>query len=399
MAREAGRPHPDTVLTGITAQEQPTKGRLRIYLGAAAGVGKTYTMLEEAHRRKARGTDMVVGWVQTHGRVHTAEQIGDLEIVPPREIAYRGVTLKEMDIDAVLRRHPQVVLVDELAHTNTPGSTHEKRYQDVLELLDAGITVISTLNIQHLESLNDTVQQLTGVAVRETLPDWVVEQADEVELIDMTPRALIQRMKHGNIYPPARARRALDNFFTPGNLTALRDLALRTMARRTAASEMEDGLGQGMWAGEAAGPLGAGACIMVAVDHRPSGKTLVRRGWRMAAAFKGVLVVVHVEPDQGVRRAQTVEDERRLRTTLQLADELGAQVVHLRGKVAAELMAYARAHNITHIVIGHPTHSRWEEFLHGSVTNDLLRKMRGVDVHVITERDQPRLPSPGTGVR
>jgi two-component system sensor histidine kinase KdpD len=386
-------------LARIKAQEQPTRGRLRIYLGAAAGVGKTYTMLEEAHRRKARGTDVVIGWVETHGRVHTAEQIGDLEIVPPREIAYRRVTLKEMDVDAVLRRHPQVALVDELAHTNAPGSKREKRYQDVPELLDAGITVISTLNIQHLGSLNDTVQQLTGVAVRETIPDWVVDQADEVELIDMTPRALIRRMKHGNIYPPARARRALDNFFTPGNLTALRDLALRTMVRRTTAREVEDDLSQDMWAGETARPLGAGARIMVAVDHRPIAKTLVRHGWRMAAAFKSALVVVHVEPDQGVRRAQTVEDERRLRATLQLADELGAQVVRLRGKVVDELMAYACAHHITRIVIGHPTPSRWEEFLHGSVTNDLLRKMRGVDVHVITEHDHVGLPLPGTGVR
>jgi two-component system, OmpR family, sensor histidine kinase KdpD len=390
MAREPGRPDPDALLARIKAQEKPTRGRLRIYLGAAAGVGKTYTMLEEAHRRKGRGTDVVIGWVETHGRVHTAEQISDLEIVPPREIAYRGVTLKEMDVEALLRRHPQVALVDELAHTNVPGSTHEKRYQDVLELLDAGIMVIATLNIQHIESLNDTVQQLTGVPVRETIPDRVVNQADEIELIDMSPRALIRRMKHGNIYPPEQARWALDNFFTVGNLAALRDLALRATAR-----EVEDDLSQYMWAGEAAGPLGAGERIMVAVDHRSIARTLIQRGWRMAAAFKGALVVVHVEPDQGVRQAQTVEDERRLRAALQLADELGAQVVRLRGKVADELMAYARAHNITHIVIGHPTHSRWEEFLHGSVTNDILRKMRGVDVHVSTPPDQARRKVPG----
>ncbi len=340
-------------------------------------------MLEEAHRRKDRGTDVVIGWVETHGRAHTAEQIRDLEFVPPREIAYKGVTLKEMDVDAVLRRHPNVALVDELAHTNVPGSRHEKRYEDVRELLDAGIDVISTLNIQHVESLNDTVQQLTGVAVRETIPDWVVDQADEVELIDMAPRALIQRMKHGNIYPPEQARRALDNFFTPANLTALRDLALRATAR-----EVENDLSRYMQAGEIVGPPGASERIMVAVDHRPIGKTLIRRGWRMAAAFKGELVVVHVEPYQGVRQAQTVEDERRLRAALQLADELGAEVVRLRGKVADELIAYARAHSVTHIVIGHPTHNRWEEFLHGSVTNDLLRKLRGVDVHVIANPEQ-----------
>ena len=351
-----------------------------MYLGAAAGVGKTFTMLEEAHRRKNRGTDVVIGWVETHSRAHTAELIGDLESVPPREIEYKGVTLKEMDVDAVLRRHPEVALVDELAHTNVPGSRNEKRYQDVLELLDAGISVISTLNIQHIESLNDTVQQITGVAVRETIPDGVVDDADEVELIDMSPRALIQRMKHGNIYPPEQARRALDNFFTPGNLTALRDLALRATAK-----EVEDDLSQYMQAGEVSGPPGASEHIMVAVDHRPIGRTLIRRGWRMAAAFKGELLVVYVEPDQGARQAQTVEDERQLRKNLQLADELGAQVVRLRGKVSDELIAYAKAHNVTHIVIGHPTHSRWEEFLQGSVSSDILRKMTGVDVHVIAE--------------
>ena len=199
-----------------------------------------------------------------------------------------------MDTEAVIARHPQVALVDELAHTNVPGSSHEKRYEDVEDLLAAGITVISTLNIQHIESLNDTVQQLTGVPVRETIPDWVVDQADEVELIDMSPRALIQRMKHGNIYPPAQAQRALDNFFTPGNLTALRDLALRATAR-----EVEDDLSQYMEAGTLAGPQGASERIMVAVDHRGSGKTLIRRGWRMAAAFKGELVVVYVEPNAG----------------------------------------------------------------------------------------------------
>jgi two-component system, OmpR family, sensor histidine kinase KdpD len=231
----------------------------------------------------------------------------------------------------------------------------------------------------------DTVQQLTGVAVRETIPDWVVDQADEVELIDMSPHALIQRMKHGNIYPPEQARRALDNFFTPGNLTALRDLALRATAR-----EVEDDLSRYIRDQVGVEPVPLGERVMVAVDHRPIGETLIRRGWRMAAALKASLVVVYVEPTQGGRGPQTVEEERQLRKNLQLADELGATVVRLRGKVADELAAYAQAHNVATVVIGHPTHSRWEEFLHGSVTNDLLRKMRGVDVHVIAERDQAR---------
>jgi two-component system, OmpR family, sensor histidine kinase KdpD len=305
-----------------------------------------------------------------------------LEIVPPLQIPYKGVIVREMDTDAVIARHPQVALVDELAHTNVPGSRHEKRYEDVQDLLDAGITVISTLNIQHIESLNDVIKQITGVSVRETVPDWVLDDAEQVELIDMAPEALIQRMKHGNVYPPEQARRALDNFFTVGNLTALRDLALRATAR-----EVEQKLSRYMRDREVEGkePVSTSDRIMVAVDHRPIGKALIRRGWRMAAALKADLVVVHVEPDRGPRAALTVEDERRLRANLQLADELGATVVRLRGKVADELIAYAEAHQVTQLVIGPSTRGRWAEILRGSVTHDLLRKMPGIDVHIIAE--------------
>ncbi|HEV3311823.1 MAG TPA: sensor histidine kinase KdpD, partial [Chloroflexota bacterium] len=235
--KDLQRPDPDVLLARIKSEEEPARGRLRIYLGAAPGVGKTFTALQELHRRKERGTDAVIGFVETHGRPHTAEQVGDLEIVPPKDIEYQGVTLHEMDTDAVSARHPEVVLVDELAHTNAPGSKHEKRYQDVQDLVEAGITVISTLNVQHLESLNDYVRQVTGIQVRETLPDWVLDQADQIELIDMAPEALIRRMTHGNIYPPEQSKRALENFFTIGNLSALRDLALRATAK-----EVEDKL-------------------------------------------------------------------------------------------------------------------------------------------------------------
>jgi two-component system sensor histidine kinase KdpD len=380
MSREPGRPDPDALLAKIKAEEQPTRGGLRIYLGAAPGVGKTYTMLQEAHRRKDRGTDVVVGFIETHGRPRTAEQIGDLEIVPPLEIPYKGVIVREMDTDAVIARHPQVALVDELAHTNVPGSRHEKRYEDVRDLLDAGITVISTLNIQHIESLNDIVRGLTGIAVRETVPDWVLDEAEQVELIDMAPEALIQRMKHGNIYPPEQARRALDNFFTPANLTALRDLALRATAR-----EVEVKLSQYMRGGDEVSVASPTDRVMVAIDHRSLGKALIRRGWRLASALKGDLVVVHVEPERGPRAPKTVEDERHLRANLQLADELGARVVRLRGKVADELAAYARANKVTQMVIGQSTRGRWEEMLQGSVTHDLLRKARGIDVLVVAE--------------
>ncbi len=382
MSRDPERPDPDVLLARLKQEEEPKRGQLRIYLGAAPGVGKTYAMLQEAVRRKSRGTDVVAAFVETHGRPHTQEQIGDLEVIPPLEISYGGVTLREMDTDAVIRRHPKVALVDELAHTNAPGSKHEKRYQDVEQILDAGITVISTLNTQHVESLNDAVEQLTGIAVRETVPDWVVDQADQVELVDMTPEALIRRMKHGNIYPPEQAERALENFFTPGNLAGLRDLALRATAR-----EVEDKLAAYMRDQKLEG-LAIGERIMVAVDHRPVGKALIRRGWRMAAALKGELIVVYVEPTSGRRRAQTTEDDRQLRANLQLADDLGATVVRLRGNVAEELIEYARANRIVSIVIGHPQHGRWEEFLHGSVSSRILHDMPGIDVHVVANRAQ-----------
>lgn len=355
------------------------RGKLRLYLGAAPGVGKTFAMLDAAHQLKADGADVVVGLVETHGRPRTAEQIGDLEIVPPRDVPYKGVTVREMDVPAVIARHPRVVLVDELAHTNVPGSTHEKRYQDVFELLDHGIDVYSTMNIQHVESLNDIVAQMTGVRVRETVPDWVLDEAEQIELIDMTPEALIRRMVHGNIYPPAQAERALENFFTIGNLAALRDLALRATAR-----EVEDRLATYMKNG--AGTSETREKVMVAVDHRPSGKSLIREGWRMAAALKAELVVVHVEPASARRQAQSVADERRLRATLQLADELGARVVRLRGRVADELIAYAQANDVSQLIIGHPTHNRWQEFLHGSVTGEILRRVPGIDVHVVADQ-------------
>ncbi|MGH2346046.1 MAG: sensor protein KdpD [Chloroflexota bacterium] len=392
MQREPERPDPNELLARIKAEEQPTHGKLRIYLGAAPGVGKTYAMLLEGHRRKERGTDVVIGFLETHGRPHTAEQVGDLEIVPSREVPYKGVTAREMDTDAVIVRRPWVALVDELAHTNIAGSRHEKRYEDVRDLLEAGITVIATLNIQHIESLNDIVKQVTGVAVRETVPDWVVDQAEQVELIDMAPEALIQRMKHGNIYPPEQARRALENFFTVDNLTALRDLALRATAR-----EVEEKLSKSMRGlDNQAAPSAIGDRIMVAVDHRPIGKTLIRRGWRMASALKAELLVVYVEPMRGVRAARHVEDERQLRANLRLGDELGARVIRLRGKPAEELVAYARAHQVTQLMIGQSTRGRLGELLHGSVTHDILRQAHGIDVSIIAE---PRPSLTGKEVR
>jgi len=335
-------------------------------------------MLEEGHRLKSHGTDAVVGFVETHGRPHTAGQIGDLEVIPPKQIPYKGVVLKEMDTDAIIARRPQVALVDELAHTNAPDSVHEKRYQDVEDLLAAGINVISTVNIQHLESLNDYVKQMTGVQVRETLPDWILDQTDQIELIDMAPEALIRRMVHGNIYPAEQARRALENFFTVGNLTALRDIALRVTAK-----EVEDRLAVFMRESDRNRHTGVREKVMVAIDHRPVGRVLTRQGWRIAATLNADLVVVYVEPREGHRQTQTIEDERQLRSNLVVAEELGATIVRLRGKVADELVEYAQNNNVTHVVIGHPSHGRVREFILGSVTNDLLRRLPGIDVHVV----------------
>jgi two-component system sensor histidine kinase KdpD len=385
MADEYRRPDPDALLASIKAQEEPNRGTLRIWLGAAPGVGKTFAALEEARRRKARGTDVVIGFVETHGRQGTAEQIDDLEIVPPIVIRQGDVQVREMDTAAVIVRKPKVAVVDDLAHTNTPASSNSKRYEDVRELLDAGITVISTLDVQQIESLQHTVEQVTGVVVDETVPDRVVEAADQIELIDILPEDLIQRVERGLIYPPDQSRIALERFFTVSNLASLRDLALRTTARAVE-GKLDAYLRERRI--EAAGAIGER--IMVAVDHRQVGKTLIRRGWRTAAALKGDLIVVHVEPDSPDRRPQTPDDERRLGEHLQLADELGAGVVQLRGKVADELVGFARAHRVSQLVIGHPTHGRWHDLLRGSVTDEILRRAPGLDVHIIgTERKPP----------
>src|SRR5581483_12269832 len=253
--------------------------------------GKTYAMLNEGHRREARGTDVVVGYVETHRRPQTAAQIGDLEIIPRKKVAYRGVTLEEMDTEAILARHPRVALIDELAHTNVPGSKHTKRYQDVLEILDAGIDVVTTLNIQHLESLNDLVANITGVRVRETLPDWVLDRAEEVELVDISPYALRQRMKHGNIYPPERIEAALNNFFREGNLTALRELVLRRVAEKT-----ETQLQQYMLEHDITERWSATERVLVGFDHRPHTRQVIRDAWRLAHGLHADLLAVCIQP-------------------------------------------------------------------------------------------------------
>ena len=386
--REAGRLSPEEALEQCRREAGAgARGRLRIYLGMAPGVGKTYAMLHEAHRRKERGADVVIGFVESYGRPETEKAIGDLEIIPRKQVAYRGALLEEMDTEAVIRRAPDVALVDELAHTNAPGSTHAKRWQDVEELLEAGVTVLSTVNVQHLESLKDLVEQITGIAVRETIPDRVIDQADEVELIDMAPHALRQRILHGNVYPPGRAEQALGGFFREGNLTALRELALRCTAQG-----VDQQLERYMRGHTIAGPWPASERVMVCIDDRPVSQRLLRRAWRIAEAMHAPLVAVTVQSSDLTHRLDPVR-RKRLETHQRMAEDLGAEIVTLQGNdVAAELTRYAREHNVDQLVIGHSTKGRWTKLLHGSVVRRVLQASPDIDVHVIGD------PGPrGTG--
>jgi two-component system sensor histidine kinase KdpD len=376
-----GRPTADEMLERVRREAGAgARGRHRVYVGIAPGVGKTYTALEELHRRAQRGTDVVIGFLETHGRPKTAELAASLEVVPRQQIPYKGVVLEEMDTDAVIRRHPAVALVDELAHTNAPGSTHEKRWQDVQDLVDAGITVISTVNIQHLESLADIVESITGVHVRERVPDRVIDDADEAELIDMAPHALRQRMLHGNIYPPERAERALQSFFREGNLIALRELALRKMAQ-----VCEQDLEEYMLQNKIDAAWSAGQQVMVCVDDQPQAQTLVRRGLGIATRYHTELLAVFVETPRWARASP--EQKRALEENLRFAEDLGAVSIRVQASdVARALMQVAHEKNVGSIVIGHSRHGRLHELLRGSIVQNLLRLAGDVDVHVVADR-------------
>ena len=370
-----------------------TRGRLRIYLGAAPGVGKTYAMLGEAHRRLERGTDVVVGFVETHDRRHTADMITGLEVVPRRTIDYRGARFEEMDLDAVLARHPQVALVDELAHTNVPGSRNAKRWEDINELLDAGIDVISTVNIQHLESLNDVVESITGIKQRETVPDAVVRAADQLELVDMSPEALRRRLAHGNVYKPEKVDAALGNYFRAGNLTALRELALLWLADR-----VEEGLEkyradhgiQETWA--------ARTRIVVALTGGPEGETLLRRGSLISGRSAGrALAAVHVVRGDGTVGARP-DVVARLR---QLTEDLGGSFHTVVGEdVAAAVLDFTRSVNGTQVVVGASRRSRLSTALRPSTADDIVRESGEIDVHVVSHeragRTRPGRPAPSS---
>ncbi|HWT48132.1 MAG TPA: sensor histidine kinase KdpD [Mycobacterium sp.] len=360
----------------------PKRGELRIYLGAAPGVGKTYAMLGEAHRRLDRGTDVVAAVIETHGRAKTAEFLAGIEVIPPRYIEYRGGRFPELDVPAVLARHPQVVLVDELAHTNTPGSKNPKRWQDVEELLDAGITVISTVNVQHLESLNDVVAQITGIEQQETIPDSIVRQASQVELIDITPEALRRRLSHGNVYAPERIDAALTNYFRRGNLTALRELALlwladqvdTALAKYRAENKITD-----MWE--------ARERVVVAVTGGPESETLVRRASRIASKSSAELMVVHVIRGDGLAGLS----ERRMGKIRELANSLDASQHTVVGDdVSTALLDFARENNATQLVIGTSRRPRWARIFEEGIGQTIVERSGKIDVHMVTHEESKR---------
>ncbi|MEZ5141690.1 MAG: DUF4118 domain-containing protein [Acidimicrobiales bacterium] len=368
-----------------------SRGHLRIYLGAAPGVGKTFAMLNEGWRRHERGTDVVVGYVETHGRPRTAEQVRDLEVVPRRSITYRGAQFSEMDVDAVLARSPQVALVDELAHTNIPGSRNAKRYEDVEELLAAGIDVVTTVNIQHLESVNDVVEQITGVRQHETVPDAVVRAADQVELVDMTPEALRRRMAHGNIYAPEKVDAALSNYFRVGNLGALRELALLWVA-----DKVEEALQSYMETHGISAPWETRERVVVAITGAPSGEHLIRRAARMARRSQGDLIGVHIVASDGLagEGPNALLEEHRT-----LLRDLGGEYHEVVGSdVAGAMVQFARAEKATQLVLGATRRSRWTELTRGSVIGAVLREAGSIDVHVISEPGTEP-PRPGVALR
>ncbi len=380
MNDDIKRPDPDMLLARIKSEEQnENRGRLKIFLGYVAGVGKTYAMLETAHQRKDEGLDVVVAYVETHDRKETEAQLEGLEVIPRRQVEYHGTILPEMNLDAVLARHPQLALVDELAHTNAPGSRHPKRYQDVEELLNAGIDIYTTINIQHLESLIDVVHQITGVTVSETVPDSLIDDAYEIELVDLPTDELLQRLRSGKVYVPDQAARALEKFFRKGNLTALRELSLRRAANR-----VDDQMVDYMQTRAIPGPWPARERIMVCISSHPLGERLIRTGRRLADDLKADWYVVFVETPGHLNMPE--ENHLRIQRYLLLATELGARVVNLPGRLVSDsVLEYAHDHNITKIVVGKPLRSRWYDFIQGSMIDQIIRKSGKIDVYVVSE--------------
>src|SRR5262245_13091916 len=378
------RPSPEALLAEARREEKGGLGHLKIFVGAAPGVGKTYEMLQAARAKLKEGVDVVVGVVETHGRQETEALLEGLEIMPRKPAVYVNRIMSEFDIDAALKRRPELLLVDELAHTNIPGSRHPKRYQDVEELLDAGIDVYTTVNIQHIESLNDVVAQITHVRVRETVPDSIIDRADAIELVDLTPDDLIQRLREGKVYVPKQAERALKNYFSPANLTALRELALRRTADR-----VDEQLLEHMRARAISGPWAAGDRILVCVSEDPRAAGLVRYAKRLADRLRAPWTALYVETKRSLQLGEAERDL--IAQTLRLTERLEGEAITIPARpahrLADDVLGFARKNNITHLIIGKSTRSRWFEILHGSVVHDLVRRSGNISVHVIAGED------------
>ena len=381
------RPDPDELLKHLQAEE-PSRGKLKIFLGYAAGVGKTYAMLEAAHQRQQQGVDVVIGYIETHDRADTEALVPGLEILPRREVEYHEIKLPELNTDAVIKRHPELVLVDEFAHTNAPGSRHPKRYLDVDDILDAGIDVYTTLNVQHLESMNDVVAQVTGVIVRETVPDKVLDEASEIEVIDLPPDELLNRLKEGKVYVPEQAKQAIEKFFRKGNLSALREMSLRRAAER-----IDSQMRNYMRTRAIQGPWAVAERLLVYVSTSPLSEKLVRTTRRLSDELNADWFAVHVDltskPDLNPTNIE------RVAKTMQLAEDLGARTRTLIGSSIPEsVLAYAKKHNVTKIVVGKPIRPRWLDRLSGSIVDQLIYASGDIDVYVINE--QPDIKSANT---
>jgi two-component system, OmpR family, sensor histidine kinase KdpD len=374
------RPSPEALLAAARAER---RGKLKIFLGAAPGVGKTYEMLQQAAARRREGVDAVIGVVETHGRIETEQLVRGFEVIPRRRIEYRGRTLDEMDLDTVLVHRPKLVLVDELAHTNAPGSRHPKRYLDVEELLAAGINVYTTLNIQHVESLNDVVAQITRIRVRETVPDSIIDRADEIEVVDLTPEDLMQRLREGKVYVRDQAQRALRHYFLPGNLAALRELALRRTAQR-----VDEQMLTYMQAHAISGPWAAGERLLVCISENPISAQLVRQTRRIADQLKAKWTALYVETSRHHRLSEV--DRDRIADTLRLAERLGAEAITVPGnRIADDVIAFAQSNNVTQIILGKSDRPRWQQLLYGSVASDLMRKAGSIGIQIVAGEGEP----------
>ena len=366
---------PEQWLEEVAPEKQ--QGIFKLFLGYAPGVGKTYSMLSEGIRRYSRGEDVVVGVVETHGRKAVADLAAKLEAIPRKQIEYKGTVFTEMDVDAILARKPAVVLVDELAHTNIEGSKHPKRYQDVIDLLDTNIDVVSTVNVQHIESLNPLVERITGVHVRETVPDWVIQRAEEIVMSDLTPEALQTRMRRGDIYPLERAEKALGNFFRRGNLIALRELALRQVA------QVVDKSLEAHWTREGLQPtVAVREKIAVGISSNPIAQYLIARGARMAHGIDAEFYVVYVDSPAD----QDGDNRRSLQENIRFAENLGATVVRLpKGNIAERVADFVREKHITHVIFGRSAQEGWRKYLYLTVIQKFLRLAPPIDVHIVTQ--------------